>query len=776
MELTLPQYISKINKQNFDLKLEVFHRTQQIAGMARKMEQMHELEEELKRLRGLEDEVQELRNAEEENQRLRESNDVLYNDIGKRDHAVTEAVELICQLEARVEELETGHSLSRPSTTRALTSDGSDVSTPKIGAMIDIPERTSSKRATVISKHRREPSDSPSLERAPSFLRKENKNTAALRALFVPSEAPSTSALSVLTKTESSNSMNAATGAQSPRISALSECSELNPYDSPTRSSGLDQLDIPICKAPTDRWHSSRLDKEEEESRNDRASSWMQLQADFSPVKLPKQNNRATNDFYRAADTPSLESDLHLGSQSQKTPLAAAFGDSRLPPTPDTMCTVNASSTSHSNGSVNVGRRRAEEMLTQRRIVRPHSADELQTIRNASNNALPDSMDANESGATPFGLKGDGQDETPAIFPLHGLPSKGSGLLSPGIPDIPSFGYYGGAAGPDENEEGYISGRQSMSDSSSSPTLAAYDWVEAAKAGPRSKKETAGRIDSHDVRGGPSSMNLGLIGTRTPSQSSSAARRHSLGSTVRDYEPSAVPTLDLSSLEPNLQARPARESRRRISFRPPFFGRSINSPRRFQSSGMCDVAEPDDGAPSPVIRKTRQASRTQSKMEPDADRKDPGQDDFGMSSPPYAENGDNVRKTLPHSFTESNIASDGAAARPSTANGKEHKRRNSIGIIGWMKGASGFGSHKKAEPSSPAITTRPSTGMLKEKTPVRFGSEWPGTVPESSSRQTPIAAIADNPDAADTPRDEGRMDDADQRRRPRYIERRPRRA
>ncbi|RJE16870.1 hypothetical protein PHISCL_10793 [Aspergillus sclerotialis] len=76
-------------------------------------------------------------------------------------------------------------------------------------------------------------------------------------------------------------------------------------------------------------------------------------------------------------------------------------------------------------------------MLTRRRIVRPHSADELQAIRNASNSALPDSMDANESDATPFGLKGDDKDETPAIFPLHGLSSKSSGLFSPGISDIP---------------------------------------------------------------------------------------------------------------------------------------------------------------------------------------------------------------------------------------------------------------------------------------------------------------------------------------------------
>lgn len=777
MEIDFPQYISKINKQNFDLKLEVFHRTQQIAVLAKKLERMQELEEELKRLHGLEDEVQKLRNAAEDNQRLRESNDVLRNEIVKRDHAVTEAVELICQLETKVEGLETDRSLSRPSTARPYTSDGSDTPTPKTGAVIDVPERTSSKRATAFRKHRRVPSDSPSLERAPSFLRTENESTAALRALFVPSEAPSNSTLSVLTKMGSSNSMNGVTEVESPRISTLSECSELNPCDSPTKSNCLEQLDIPIRKTWTpESSPSSRLCKEEE-NRNDRVSGWMLPQADISPVKSLKQKNLALNGFYRAANTPSPEDDLNLDGQSQKSP-EAMFGDPRLPPTPDTMCTALANSTKHSNGSLSMRECHAEDLLTKRRIVYSRSADDLRPRGSSSNSALPDSMDANVSGATPSALKTDGKDDTPAIFPFHGLPSKRARLFSPGAYNIPSFGYYGGTAACDESIEVSTTARTSMSDGSCSPTLAAYDWVEAAKAGPRSRKERTDKIGNDEVRAGSSSTNLGSLGTRTPNQSSSMVRRHSLGSTVRENEPAGVPTLDLSSLDPSPQARPERESRRRISFRPPFFGRSIKNPLRFQSSGVCDAAEPDDGAPSPVVRKTRQTNRIQTKGEPDTHGPDLGQDDICMYSCSCVDNGDNLHKALPHSFTESNIQTNGAAARPSTTDGKDHKRRSSLAIIGWMKEASGIGSHRKHESSSPGTTTRPHTMMSKEKVPLRYGSEGfydgLGTGPEFSDRHTLTVANPDSPEIASRAQYGVRTDDQDQRRRPRYIERRRR--
>lgn len=713
---------------------------------------MEELEEELKRMRELEDQVQELRDAEEDNQRLRESNDELHNELDKRDQAVTEAVELICQLEAKVEELRSGRRLSTPSTARPLTSDGSDIATPKVGAAIDIPERKSSKRATMGSPPSRVPSRSRNLERAPSFLQGEKKNTAALRALFAPMEAPSNSAMSVHSKTESSHSMNGAAEAGSPRISALSECSELNPYDSPSRPNGLDQLDIPIREtSPPESSRSLELAKEEERN-NDRINRWMQPQEDISPIKLRKRERAKAVDVFSKADTPSVESDLNMNGQPSKL-----FSGLRLPPTPDTMHTSRATVTTRSNGSIYLGKGPSEEALMKRRMARPHSVDELKTRLNSY--PLSDSMDVNGSGATAIGPKADGKDETPAIFPLHGLSSKSSRIFSPDVSNIPTFGFYGSATRLDGNKEETIdmnrrhslsskSASTQLSDNSSSPTLAPYDWIEAAKMDPHSQN-----------RNGKAPVEFGIAGAQGPSRSSFWGRRHSVGSSIRDSEPPVVPTLDINSLEPRPQAPPGRESRRRISLRPPFFSRSILSPRRLQPSPLCDVPgevdDDEDGAPSPVIRKTRQQDR---------ERPRSTYGDLSMYSPVRADmNGDYTHKTLPHSFTESNMSSIAAAQRPSTANGKDHKRRGSLGILGWMKEASGIGALKRSEPNSPTATVRPASRMM---TPSRLSE-----TPEPTYDHTPTAAIPTSPDMQSS----AIMDDQDPKRRPRYVERRGRR-
>ena len=764
-KLTLSKYISKINKQNFDLKLEVFHRTQQMTVLVKKLERMQELEDELKRMRGLEDEVQELRNAEEDNQRLRESNDELRNELDKRDQAVTEAVELICQLEAKVEELGGGANSSRPSTARPLSIDGSDVVTPKIAA-IDIPERTSSKRASTTSHlPNQKRSNSRNLERAPSFLREEKKSTAALRALFTPNEMPSNSAMSVVTKTESSHSMNNVTEAESPRISALSECSELDPYESPSRPNGLDQLDIPIRKTSSpETSHASGQDKGAEERKNDIINKWMDPQEDISPLKLPKRGR--TMDVFTKATTPSVESDLLLNGKSPRVQSEAMFGGLRLHPTPDTLYTPHATATNRSNGSISVEKAPSEEVLRKRAIVRPHSADALKPRLNAFSNAMTDSMDANASGATPLRLKYDGLDDTPAIFPLHGLPSNSRNVFSPGLSNIPTFGFYGGASMFDGNKEGATFGTNKeyspsskststeLSDSSSSPTLAPYDWIEAAKTGSRG-----------DMRHGPTPINFGTVGA---SRSSLWGRRHSVDSSLREPEAPVIPTLDMDSLEPQPQALPVRESRRRISFRPPFFSRSIIGPRRHQPSPICDVVDPnddDDGAPSPVIRKTRQTDKRQSKLDPDRERAVSSYDDTCRSPPMHSDtNGDYHHRTLPHSFTDANISAHGSVQRPLTANGKEHKRRGSLSIFGWMKGASGLGSNKKSEPNSPTLTNRPSSRMtmMKEKTPTRFAPESPDL-----NNRSPTPAYPDSPDTKHA----AKMDDQDAKRRPRYMER-----
>lgn len=717
-----------------------------MAGLSQKLDRMQELEEEAKRVPDLEEEVQELRQAEEDNHRLRESNDALRKELDKRDQAVTEAVDLICQLEAKVKELETGHTSTQSA--RPPTSEGSEVETPKIGTFINIPERTSSRGVTTMG--RKGPKSEPRhLQRAPSFLQERSKSTAALRGLFAPApvEKTSTSAVSAIAKTESSSSMNEGSDAQSPRISALSECSELSPFGSPTKASGFDQLESPADKESNPgSVRSARLDQEEQEWKNESISRWMEPQTDVSPVALSKRRKRATINGLGKGDSSSPEDELRLPGAFPRSRSEAVFGGMKLPPTPDTMCTY-AAGPNRSNGSVNAKGPSAEASPKQH-VGRPRSAEELVTRRGSNFSAFTDSMDANLD-ATP---SLDRKDEAPAIFPLHGLPSNNSRVFSPHPANIPSFGYYGGASTL-EDGKGTTSkatksdlaksktSQQQSSDNPPSPTLAPYDWLEAAQRGPRSRKET----------------------TRTPSQSSFLARRYSLDSN-RETENFVVPTLDPSSLEPSPQNTQDSGSRRRISLR--FFNRS-NDSRRLQPSPMFDDLNDDgDGAPSPVVSKTRQTGLRQPKATPTPEPVTPSQKEARVPTPTYADKrGDYMHKTLPNSFTESNMPD---AARPSTANSNRHKRRSSLGIINWMKGASGIGSLRKSDHSSPNNAQQTNNDTARERPPSRLNSEA-STVPSELSPRK--GGEEWTPKAKHTPR----SDDQEPGRRPRYLDRRSRR-
>jgi chromosome segregation ATPase len=76
------QTVSTLHKQNFDLKLELYHRRE--------------------RQTSLEDRVEALESEKGEVENL---NDRLMEELEKRDKAVTEAVAMIIRLEAQVEEL-----------------------------------------------------------------------------------------------------------------------------------------------------------------------------------------------------------------------------------------------------------------------------------------------------------------------------------------------------------------------------------------------------------------------------------------------------------------------------------------------------------------------------------------------------------------------------------------------------------------------------------------------------------------------------------------------
>ncbi|KAL9043596.1 MAG: hypothetical protein Q9214_003221 [Letrouitia sp. 1 TL-2023] len=78
------EYVSKLNKENFDLKLELYHYRKRIDAWEAKNQKCEELEA--------------------QNQELLSINEGLFQELEKRNAAVQEAVAIICELEARLED------------------------------------------------------------------------------------------------------------------------------------------------------------------------------------------------------------------------------------------------------------------------------------------------------------------------------------------------------------------------------------------------------------------------------------------------------------------------------------------------------------------------------------------------------------------------------------------------------------------------------------------------------------------------------------------------
>ncbi|KAF7118814.1 hypothetical protein CNMCM5793_008443 [Aspergillus hiratsukae] len=788
----MDQYISKINKQNFDLKLDIFHRARQMAVLEKRLERMQQLEEDVQRMRDLEEELQELRDVEEDNQRLRESNEQLRQEIDKRDQAVTEAVELICQLEARLEELEAGAPSSAPSTARPSSSDGPDAATPRNCVTPDIPERSSSKKGTVlVGNHHRVSSGSRSLTRAPSFLREEQQGTAALRSLFVASEHHSRSARSAMAKTESMNSMTETIEPESPRLSALSECSELMPYDTINEAPLFNKVDTPVDQEKamgTSATTTPRPKFEVQASRHIRSSSWHQPQVElFATKSIPKQRDQAHSNGSKEAEDYTIKNSMFSSAPRQKLRLDDVFGGSKLPPTPDTMSTACASGTNRSNGSSARDKVQPyQQFSSPRKLDRPRSAGEL-TTRSSDHRDL-ERIDTALSDVTLPRLSTEEREPTPAIFPLNGIASRTNYVFDQASPK-PSMRYFSDVDDVIYNpvgiekviskmEKNYyspplpITEKPTANMTSLSPPLTPQDWVEAAKPGPRPTKTRSSKTKTYTgLPPDPSKA----AGARAPSQSAFLARRHSVDSTLRDPGVPAIPTLLLPPSDTTKQpVHQEREHRRRINLRPPFLGR-LAQPRRLEPSPITDSEDSGDGAPSPVIRKARHIEAQKiTKTVETVDVPQPAHGELCVSAPTYAaaNTANSPSRTLPHSFTDSNFWSHSSTARPSTSAGKGHKRRSSLGIFGfgWIKGSSGSGSHHK---KAGADSTASFQTTSKERPTSRWGPDSSNALPELSKTVGAYGAYQDL--SASARHASQKPDDGDSTHRPRYIERRARR-
>ncbi|PBP23439.1 hypothetical protein BUE80_DR005564 [Diplocarpon rosae] len=182
----MEEAVSTLHKQNFDLKLELYHRRQRQETMEARLE--------------------ELERTVAQQAELRDLNDQLLAELQKRDQAVEEAVSMICDLEEKIQRL---------------MQDREDVQ-----AFDATYERESGSPPPDFSSSppqwAREMASRPKkVSRMPSFLSETTEGNEALRSLYLPHNGCSDATLPQLPEED---------GTDSPRLSLLSESSFISVY------------------------------------------------------------------------------------------------------------------------------------------------------------------------------------------------------------------------------------------------------------------------------------------------------------------------------------------------------------------------------------------------------------------------------------------------------------------------------------------------------------------------------------------------------------------
>ena len=222
----LIQHVSRLNKQNFDLKLELYQRRQRD----------EEIESQLKKIK----------NLEAEHAEVCRLNDNLVRELELRDVAIKEAVAIICELEAKIEDAELqrhfidGHPLEVDGAPNHTASPSQDEG----GASRVLPQFQNQSSGDQTSPLQRPPlSEShvnqwtESLGRTPSFLRDKKASTSALRSIYQSEGNPSFISLNRAGSPIRSNDPDSQ-AFNSPRLSMLSESSLPSIYDKLPRPFG----------------------------------------------------------------------------------------------------------------------------------------------------------------------------------------------------------------------------------------------------------------------------------------------------------------------------------------------------------------------------------------------------------------------------------------------------------------------------------------------------------------------------------------------------------
>ena len=380
----MEEHISKMSKQNFNLKLEVHYCRERNKALETKLQRFQELEA--------------------DNRELQSINEEMMSELETRIVAVEQAVDVICEREATIEELEAKNkelemAVVRMDFSRSL--DSSDAEPAKKGteviastlSTVSGTELSDSSRNTglgvqinqqPLSEHSLSAPDTlsppkPSARRIPSFMRDNKKSTTVLRSLY-SSENPSFVSLgrplSILSGDDDDDRIDRQMS-NSPQLSILSATGFESIYggrkdptsDETDGEDNVVEAHLPTLPSnPPQRNAQSQLRlrrwlDEKNMTRtpspkgtaDDRVSSIGEV---LSQAPTPSQDRNATAvkvpDYPREQRTP----EKRQGKQSRNyekrssSPSFAGpiFGAAVLPPTPDTMstATLNANSSTAS--------------------------------------------------------------------------------------------------------------------------------------------------------------------------------------------------------------------------------------------------------------------------------------------------------------------------------------------------------------------------------------------------------------------------------------------
>ena len=380
------ELVSKINKQNFDLKLEVFH-----------LRERNEV---------LEEKVEKSKALETDNEEMQAINEDLLLELEKRDIAIQEAVGLICELEAKIEEMADAEAYferhSRKSESVPDTFSGKTItpngpkSEPESSSLI-IEQRLNHKQRSHDEVHLEKspsrqdtssPRPSQSPQRVPSFILDAKKGTNVLRSLY--SANPSSRPDSLLSGDEDDD-WESQQILSSPRLSVLSESGFSSIYNykgnDPTPASVEDNnlsLRSPrnAASPSPSRQREARLQKWMEERNRPttptKVSPKAGIKDQFSSIgqvleKIPsapqdRQGQRSPRQQdlspERSPKMQTMEPQVRKRRPSSPAFGGPIFGGGYLPPTPDTMSTLTVT-----------GNSSTQSIITEKSLIdRPHTS------------------------------------------------------------------------------------------------------------------------------------------------------------------------------------------------------------------------------------------------------------------------------------------------------------------------------------------------------------------------------------------------------------------